>query len=58
MTRPLGISIALNIAGLAVMTTLESWRPGFVSGAVNVGIVWLGAVGLIALGLIMTRKNQ
>lgn len=34
-------TIAINILGLIVITGLEAVRPGFVSGGVNVGIVWL-----------------
>lgn len=51
----LDISIAMNIAGLAVMSGLESWRPGYVSGAVNISLVWLAAVILVSGGLVVKR---
>lgn len=48
-------TIALHIIGLAVISALESWRPGIVSSAVDIGMVWLFAVVLIG-GLMV--KNQ
>ncbi len=51
----LDISLAINIVGLMVITALESWRPGYVSVAVNVGVVWLVAVGLLSVGWSMKR---
>jgi hypothetical protein len=56
MARLLDISIAINISGLAVIGALESWRPGFVSGAVNVGLVWIGAVVLLSVTLLVKRR--
>lgn len=52
----LDLSITLNISGLIVLSALESARPGMVSSAVNVGLVWLIAVILMSLGLLI--KNQ
>ena len=57
MARLLDINIAINIIGLAVIGALESWRPGVVSGALNIGFVWVGAVVLLSAGLLVKRKN-
>jgi hypothetical protein len=56
MLRLLDISIVLNIIGLAVIGALESWRPGVVSGAVNISFVWIGAVVLLSVGLLVKRQ--
>lgn len=57
MKTLLDVSVAINILGLTVISALESWRPGFVSGAVSVSIVWVISVILISAGLI-TKKTK
>lgn len=37
----------ITVAGLAAVGLLEAWRPGFVSGAVNLGLMWVAATGLL-----------
>lgn len=56
MKRLLDFSIAINIIGLMALSALESARPGMVSAAVNVGVVWLGAVVLLSLGLLEKKE--
>lgn len=58
MNRLLDISLVLNITGLAVVSALEAWRPGFVTSAVNIGVVWVGAVLLISVGLFAKHKTK
>ena len=52
------ISITLNIVGLALVSALEAWRPGSISGAVNFGLIWIGAVIFLGLGLLLKRGYQ
>lgn len=51
--RFLELCLAINIIGLALISALESWRPGVVSSAVNIGFVWIAAVGLITIGVLL-----
>ncbi len=41
------LASVLTIVGLAAVIVLEAWRPGVVSGALNLTWVWLISVGLL-----------
>lgn len=58
MTFSSALTISLNVAGLAIVATLEAWQPGSISRAVNVGAVWLIAVILIGVCLVLERPNN
>lgn len=35
------VASALTVVGLATVSALEAWRPGAVSGAIDLTVVWL-----------------
>lgn len=43
------LASALTIVGLAAVSAVESWRPGAVSGAVDLTVVWLVSVAFLLI---------
>lgn len=49
MKHPFDYILGINVADLAVVIGLEHWRPGLVSQALDLSLLWV--VAAIAVGL-------
>jgi len=50
-------NIGINVAGLAIVNALEVWRPGYISAAVPMAVLWVGAVVLVSVSLVVRQKS-
>ncbi len=57
MTRFQEYTVAINIVGLAIITALEQWRPGFVSLGLSFGWIWLMVLAVISLVLLVPSEH-
>lgn len=58
MTRQLvDWTIGIHIVGLAVVTILEAWRPGYVSMALPMWLLWVGGVILMSAAVMIKQKT-
>jgi hypothetical protein len=49
--------ISLNLVAVSGLMIVELFRPGFVTGAVNLGWVWFGTAALLVAGYRLTERS-
>lgn len=58
MKRPIDCIIGINLLGVAMVTALEQWRPGAISAAVPLWVVWTMPTLFVTLALLLDRPES